>query len=301
MIITLVCVAGFVLCIHTLDEKYPHSPIENLSYLPSGAFLKGAALGYDEILGDLLWIKALGYFGGHSKTDQDYRWLAHILNIVTILDPLYQPPYEFGGIALATEVGDVDSSIALLKKGMEHVSTSHPRYYYLPFFLAFDYMYYKGDYLTAAQYLEHAARFPQSPSYLPRLVARLYANADAPQVAVPFLQEMIRSTEREDLKTRLVERLNQVVHQANLKLLNKAVDAFSHKFYTYPSSIDELVTSGIIQKVPVDPRGGTYYLSQDGHSVQNTIPTKDLRVKIKKETSLRPEDLPFPMRVPHYD
>ena len=248
--------AAILYCLTTLDKKFPRSVHENLGYLPSGKFLKGAALGYDEILGDLLWIKALGYFGGHLETDRNYTWLGHILDIVTTLDPLYQPPYEFGGIALASEAGEVDQSIALLKKGMAHVSPHHPRYYYLPFFLAFNYMYYKGDYLTAAHFLEQAAQFPQSPPYLPGLVARLYANADSPEVAVTFLQEMIQSTQRPDLKARLVERLDQVIHQSNLKTLSRAVDRFYLKFETYPASLDELLHAGILHDIPVDPRGG---------------------------------------------
>ncbi len=296
-----IAVAGFLFCSIILGEKYPCFSHEELIYMPSGKFLKGAALGYDEILGDLLWIKALGYFGSHSATDQSYTWLGHILDIVTTLDPLYHPPYEFGGIALAAEAGDVDSSIALLKKGMDHVPPNHPRYYYLPFFLAFDYMYYKEDYLTAAHYLEQAAKFPQSPPYLPNLVARLYANADSPEVAVAFLQEMIQSTKQQDLKDRLLVRLYQVSHQSNLKTLNQAIDIFYQKFAKRPLSLDELVDAGIIHDIPVDPRGGAYYIDEQGRFVKNTVPARELKVHIKKGNILQQEDLPLPMRVPEYD
>ena len=58
--------------IQTLDKKYPRQGVESFLYLPSGTFLKGAALGYDEMLADLFWIKAVGYFGGHAQTDRNY-------------------------------------------------------------------------------------------------------------------------------------------------------------------------------------------------------------------------------------
>ena len=298
---TINLVAGFLFCSITIDKKYPNFSYEDLSYLPSDKFLQGATLGYDEILGDLLWIKTLGYFGSHAAIDQNYTWLAHMLDIVTTLDPLYQPPYEFGGIALAAEAGDVDSSIALLKKGMDHVPSNHPRYYYLPFFLAFDYMYYKEDYLTAAHYLEQAAKFPQSPPYLPGLVAKLYANADSPDVAVAFLQEMIQSTDQQDLKGQLIIRLHQVTHQANLNMLTSAFDTYYRRFEKYPPSLAAFVSTGIIDHIPVDPRGGTYYISSDSRSVENTIKTDPLKVHIKKDKGLRQQDLPLPMRVPEYD
>lgn len=284
--------------IETLDEKYPVKETETFLYLPSGTFLKGAALGYDEVLGDLLWVKAVGYFGGHVGTDRNYTWLAHLLDVVTTLDPLYQYPYEFGGIVLAAEAGEVDESIALLKKGMEKVSQDDPRYWYFPFFLAYDYMYHKNDYLTAAHYLEQAAKFPQSPSYLPRLVARLYVNADFPEVAVTFLREMIRSTEKQALKDRLKERLYQVIHRANMKRLKLGLDAFYIKFQEYPASIAELVAAGILPGIPVDPRGGTYYISKESRTIENTIPENDLNVHIKKKEQARTDDLPLPMRVP---
>ena len=61
-----------------------------------------------------------------SRTDRNYTWLAHLLDVVTTLDPLYQYPYEFGGVVLAAEMGDVNKSIALLKKGMKNVSRMIP-------------------------------------------------------------------------------------------------------------------------------------------------------------------------------
>ena len=284
--------------IQTLDKKYPSQTVESFLYLPSGTFLKGAALGYDEMLADLLWIKAVGYFGGHIRTDRNYTWLAHLLDVVTTLDPLYQYPYEFGGVVLAAEVGEVDKSIALLKKGMKNVSRNDPRYWYFPFFLAYDYMYHKDDYLTAAHYLEQAVKFSQSPAYLPRLVARLYANADSPEVAVTFLQEMIKATEKQDLRDRLKERLHQVIHRANMKMLKQGVEAFYLKFQKYPASIEELLTAGILPGMPVDPRGGTYYISKESRTIENTIPEEDLEVHIKKKEQPRADDLPLPIRIP---
>lgn len=284
--------------IQTLDRKYSRQAVESFMYLPSGTFLKGAALGYDEMLGDLLWIRAIGYFGGHVRTDRNYTWLAHLLDVVTTLDPLYQYPYEFGGVVLAAEMGDVDKSIALLKKGMKNVSRDDPRYWYFPFFLAYDYMYHKDDYLTAAHYLEQAVKFPKSPAYLPRLVARLYANADSPEVAVVFLQEMIKSTKKQALKERLVERLHQVIHRANLKILNQGVEAFYLKFQKYPTSLEALVNAGILSGIPIDPRGGEYYISMENKNVTNTIPEADLTVHINKKKQPSADDVPLPMRVP---
>jgi hypothetical protein len=59
-----------------------------------------------------------------------------------------------------------------------------------------------------------------------------------------------------------------------------------------------LVSAGILSGIPVDPRGGTYYISKESRTIENTIPEEDLNVHIKKKEQLRADDLPLPMRVP---
>ncbi len=284
--IALLLMGGIGITIRIFERQYPYQSVEDMLYLPSGAFLKGAALSFDEMLADLLWIKALAYFGGHAITDQDYSWLSHILDIVTTLDPFYQYPYEFGGVVLATEVGDVDESILLLEKGMQNVEKSHERYWYLPFFMAFNYMSYKNDFQTAAHYLEIASKFPQSPEYLPLLVSRLYTNADSPEIAILFLKEMINSTEKTELKENLVIRLKEVINQTNIQFLEDAKKDFFLKFYRYPETINEMFEHGLIFYIPIDPRGGEYYVSQTDHAVKSTIKTETLKVHLDKQNQI---------------
>jgi len=295
IIIVPVIVLGLAAAVYILqirmDKIHPQSDkIEDLMYLPSGKFLKGAALGYDELLADLLWIKAIGYFGGHAITDQNYDWLYHILDITTTLDPLFDDPYEFGGIVFANEVGDVDSSIKLLDKGMKNVPTHHWRYWYLPFFQSFNYMYYKNDYKMAARYLEIAAKYPGRPDYLPLLVSRLYANAGDPEVAIAFLKEMINSTESDELKERLEKRIKEVMADRDIRMLEKVRDRFYEIHGRYPEDTDELVKSSLISSLPKEPFGGKYRISPVDHSIYSTTMGEKLILHIdKKKSGLDPK------------
>lgn len=272
-----------------LDYRYPDTTAaEDLKYLPAGKFLKGAALSYDEVAADLLWIKAIGYFGGHARTDRDYTWLYHILDITTTLDPLYSDPYEFGGIVFATELNDADKSIAILKKGMRNIPKHNKRYWYQPFFLAFNYMYYKGDNLTAARYLERASRFPQRPEYLPLLVARLYANTDDPAIAIPFLEEMIKRTESPAAKERLRTRIKEVTVERDIRLLEAAKDRFVTRYKRHPEELEELVATGFIKAIPTEPFGGIYYISIDDHKIYSTG-SERLKIHVDRGKSLKVE------------
>jgi hypothetical protein len=259
-----------------------YSYTEDLKYLPSGNFLKGAMLSFDEVAADLLWIKAIGYFGEHAKTDHDYTWLHHILDITTTLDPFYSDPYEFGGIVLGAEVGDIDKSIDILKKGIENVPKHNERYWYLPFFTAFNYMYYKRDNLTAAQYLETASHFPKSPAYLPLLVSRLYANTDAPGAALPFLEEMLSQTESPELQVNLENRIKDILNLEHIRLLSTASKEYFNRTGKYPQNIDILVFTGFLKSLPIEPYGGKYFINESG-LVQSSSEIDNLELHISKK------------------
>jgi hypothetical protein len=83
-----------------------------------------------------------------------------------------------------------------------------------------------------------------------------------------------------------------------MKRLKQGLDAFYLKFQKYPESIEDLVATGIIPGIPVDPRGGGYFISKENRTIENTIPEEDLNVHIKKKERSRINDLPLPMRVP---
>ncbi|MBI2875342.1 MAG: hypothetical protein HYY20_00495 [Candidatus Tectomicrobia bacterium] len=191
-----------------LEEIRPQDRAERMLYLPSGKLLKPMALGFDSLVADLLWIRAVIYVGDHLMTDKRYPWLYHILDLVTTLDPQFETPYEFGGVILALEERAVDQSTALLKKGMQ----SHPRSWRLPFYLGFNYFYLQGDPKTAAYYLEQAARLPGCPPYVPRLAANIKYQTAGQEEAIHFLEEMavnLRSPQIKEELARKVESLRQ--------------------------------------------------------------------------------------------
>ena len=178
-----------------LPEKY--------LYLPSGKYLKPLMLGFDQIAADLLWIKAVGYFGGHYLTDRSYDWLYHILDLTTTTDPHFRQPYEFGGVVLAVEKGDVIQSNKLLRKGIQY----HGDYWRLPFYLGFNSFFYLKDPKTAARYISKSAALPDAPSYLPKLAASLYVQSGQKETALEFLNQMYRDTEDPWLKKSIKQKI----------------------------------------------------------------------------------------------
>ncbi|TKB09385.1 hypothetical protein [Desulforhopalus sp. IMCC35007] len=276
-----------------IDKTPKKTPIfSDISYLPNGTFLKGLALSYDEALADLLWIKAIGFFGSQGVIDKKNEKLHVLINIVTTLDPLFQYPYEFAGIVFSDDSKTVDRSIEILEKGIANVPHKDRRYWYLPFFMAYNYMHHKEDYLMAAKYLEIAASFPQSPPYLPLLVSRLYANSQDPELALPFLQEMLASADTPERIAELDKRIKDIKIKQHISVFNTAIKKFHEYTGRYPTDLKELVGANILKSLPIEPYGGEYKIIKKG-IVQSTSDVDDLNLHLDKKTQETDQPLIF--------
>jgi tetratricopeptide (TPR) repeat protein len=256
---------------------------EKLNYLPSGFFLKGMALGYDEALADFLWVRTVGYFGAHVKTDQDYTWLIHMLKLTTELDPRYESPYEFAGIILPSELNKVDEGITFLEKGIQNIPRHNPRYWLQHFYLGFCYMIYKHNPEKAAQHFKVAATFPRSPDWLPLLIARLYASGQKHDSGIAFIQKLLGDPDNqielnEHMRNSLLKRLKELVAAEHIAVMGNAVSEYTGTYGQHPSDLDDLVDGLILPFIPIEPFGGVYYLSLTGDEIFSTQSEGELQI-----------------------
>jgi hypothetical protein len=185
------------------EDRFARRPYERLMYLPSGRHLNVMSLGFENLYADVLWIKAIGYFGGHALTDREFPWFFHILDQVTTLDPAFRYPYLFGGIALAVTAERAQESVKILAKGMRQ----YPGEWRFPFYAGFDCFYYLQDPERAAAYMNLAASLPGRPIYLPHLAASLMAESGRVDAAIRFLETVAESSPedyvREDARRKI--------------------------------------------------------------------------------------------------
>jgi hypothetical protein len=147
---------------------HPHA-LEELSYFPSGEWLRPAALGHPETMADLAWIRAVQYYGEHRLSDNRFARMEHIYDVLTTLAPSFLPAYVFGAFSLAQEGSDFPAAEKLMLKGIE----SNPRSGWLAFELGFLYYVRPGGRRMgeAAEYFEQAARQPDAPPQALRFAA----------------------------------------------------------------------------------------------------------------------------------
>lgn len=248
--------------------------VDELTYIPSGKYLKTAVLGYDQLAADFFWLRVVQHIGDKEKEAQGYPLIYQLIDLVTDLDPRFSYAYKVGGIILSLYAERIQESNALLEKGVKE----NPEVWDLPFFLGFNHFFYLGDYYTAAEYMNKAAQLPGRPPYLPKLVARLYAQAGTPDVALEFLYRASEQAPNEFIRKELEKRMKEVMIERDIIFLEKAVKIYQERYKRLPDNLKDLIRGKIIPGLPPEPFGGYYYLDRKSKQILSSTHPERLRV-----------------------
>ena len=248
--------------------------IEDLAQLPRGEYLKPAMLGYQHLGADLLWLRLLQVWGKKENTDNEYEWMYHALDVITTLDPRYAYAYYVGGVALTNYVTRPDLSNRLLEKGHHE----NPSEWNLPFLLGYNHYFTLGNAAKGAEYIGRAARTPGAPGFLPGLATRMHAEAGNPDVALQFLEALWKENPDLVVREKLETRAKEVMIERDLRMLERAVKQYHTQHLVSPKTLADLATSGYLDRVPLEPFGGSYLL--DAKTGQVTSSTHPNRLKV---------------------
>jgi hypothetical protein len=255
--------------------------MQEFMYLPAGAQLKTAAVGYEHVVADLLWLEAIQVMGGQKVSQEAGRWLFHALDVITTLDPAFVHVYEVGGIALTTMVVLPEESNRLLEKGMTH----NPDVWKLPFLIGFNHYFELHDDAKAAEYIARASKLAGAPVFLAPFAARLYASSHEPQLALEFLVQVYQHTTDENTRALIEQRIKEVMVERDLQLLEQAIGRFHDRHQAYPGRLNDLVTDGLLPQIPSEPFGGIYQYDPDSHGVRSSTVTDRLKARGHRRTA----------------
>jgi tetratricopeptide (TPR) repeat protein len=170
-------------------------PLEVL-YLPSGQFVEQASLGYRDLAADLLWFRMVQYYGGYRMGENDIALFAHLVDVVTDLDPQFVYAYVFGALIIAQDLGQFEQGMGFLEKGVRN----NPDDWWLPFELGFLNYVYARDYPKALSYFEKAARLPGAGPQSARFAAFVAAKAGYVETSVAMWQELARTSDNKYIR-----------------------------------------------------------------------------------------------------
>lgn len=240
-----VCVTGWA------HSRVPLTTRTDLGsdFVPSPEVVRAASLGFDALLADYHWLQAVQVVGSTENVDEPTaRHLGKLVDVVTSLNPHVGHPYRFAAIWLSHTEDLVREGNRLLERGVAH----HPDEWRNYFYLGFNHFYYLAEYQLAAEALEAAMRLPGSPSYLPRLVARLKSEHRDVEVAEVFLRELLRNTHDEDARGRIQASLDEIELEYKARHLDRAREAFRALAGRDIERVEELVEGElrVIERLP---------------------------------------------------
>ncbi|MBI3388572.1 MAG: hypothetical protein HY027_12610 [Deltaproteobacteria bacterium] len=275
-------VSGLIAATHyagtVLDTSLSDTPSTEYVYLPDRHFLRIASLGHSAAVADILWFRTISYFGGHYRTDRSYPWLTKMCDLVTDLDPQAFAVYRFAGIILPWEANRPDDGIALLEKGL----LQFPDSWDLHWLLGFNYYFFKDDLQKASSHLTRASQLPGAHPVVARLAAIIYAQTESPTAAASLLHQLAETLPDEATRRIVSQRIGELQLANDIDALTNALTQYRERTGAAATSLDDLVTAGVVSEIPHEPFGGRYVLDPKDGAVRNTSRNSPLRLYVSK-------------------
>jgi hypothetical protein len=193
---------------------------------------------------------------------EDYRILAKVQEDASWLNPAHEDNYYIASAILPWN-GEVDSAQTVLARA------SRVRYFdYQPaFYYAFNLLHFKADAAGASAWLRQAAEKLTDENErvtMQNFAARWIDKAQDLDLAIRVVDAMAKQAKRKDFRMYLEMR---VARLKALQMLHQAASQFYERFGRGPSSVEELVTSGVLTAIPKDPFGFGFELDQKGQII----------------------------------
>lgn len=240
----------------TYRRKLSERLVEEMMYFPSGKFLRPALIEYQDVGADLVWLRAIQYYGHHLMTDRKFEWLGHIFEILTQLDPFFIAAYHFGAITLAWDAHQPYTAIDLLRNGAKH----NPLNWQIPFDIGFIYYSKLDSFDVAGDYFLIASKLPNAWNVLERWSAFAYARAGKNELSRQIWTDIYNQTNNQAIRDLAERNLALLKVDEDVAILQAAVNKYRIDFGKNPPHLYELLRVGYLLTLPKDPWGGQYVL-----------------------------------------
>ncbi|MCF7898598.1 MAG: hypothetical protein K9L31_01460 [Candidatus Pacebacteria bacterium] len=250
-LILLISFAFLLLSAATIQKKYDNIVHPNILFktetryiLPTSVVLN-FSFGFNNIMADLYWVRAIQDFAIWDGTDPFY--LQEYKNIAA-LDPKFSYPYLLGILTFTSRsVNDVNGNISTLdtieptiKIGIENL----PDNWEIPFYMGTGFQLAKNP-EKALYYLKIAATNPKAPEIVPSVYKSYLRNTLTGEAASRALVKTIYETTESETTKKILEK-NVIINDL-VEVLQNVVNTHKSKYGYYPSSIDDLVARKLIQ------------------------------------------------------
>src|SRR6266568_2379099 len=261
----LLCLAGSGLLVLQVDQVRGGATVQDVLYVSSPKLLKRLSLGYEGLLADVYWTRAVQYFGEkHQAGGGRYELLWPLLNITTQLDPHLIPAYAFGQTFLSARppngAGIPEKAIELVEYGIRN----NPDDWHLYYDLGFIY-YDQKDYHGASDAFLRGSKVPNAHPFLKVLAAKMAENGGDLEAAHMLWTATYQTSHDKNIRANAAAHLRAVHVDEKVPQLERLIDTYRQRMGHLPNSFFEMIRAGFLRGIPVDPLGNPYQLTTDGH------------------------------------
>jgi tetratricopeptide (TPR) repeat protein len=231
----------------------------DVGIVPGAATLRWLSLGHPTLAANLLWLRAVQYIGDPRADQRGWEKLYPLVDTLTDLDPGHGYAYQVAGTLLST-YGQVRESNAILEKGARAL----PDRYILPHLRAFNAFYYDDDWETAGKWAEIAARTKGAPAHARHYALAYYVKGRRADAAVDYLEQILSEARDPETRAAVEAQLKQAILERDASRVDEAAETWRKRYVVGPLTIGQLVSDGLIERIPPDPFGGELYVDDDG-------------------------------------
>ena len=217
-------------------------------------------VGYDNLAADLVWLRAIQYYGEHRLTDLKFDYLGHIFDILTTLDSRFTSAYTFGSLLLADDANEPQRALDLLNKGIRN----NPHDWGIPFTKGFIYYVFLKDYDRAGSSFRMASSIEGAPDMVARFASFAFQKGGDRITAVNLWTELYNRSGNELEKLTAIRSIKGIL----IEILQEKVEEFRGRFGRFPSQLDELVDAGLVRRLPVPPDGDPFIFNTERNRVE---------------------------------
>jgi hypothetical protein len=287
ILLLLALIASLQVKIDASSHAYVNENEELL--LQSGRAVQRMTLGYDSLVADVYWTRAVQYYGARAGVSgSQFRLLSPLLDVATTLDPKLIVAYRFGAVFLAepspTGAGRPDLAIQLVRKGM----AANPDNWYLVSDLAFLYYWYLKDYAASSQIYIDGSKVPGAPSWMKIMAALVAQRGGSVETSRMLWTQVYNSTQDRTVRERAIQTLGGLRALEDEQLLDQLAQQYKDRSGHFPATTADLRDSGLIRGNPRDPKGYPYVFGTDGKSALDP-----------RSTIVIPQGLQLPADIAH--
>lgn len=269
------------------DERDKFKSIKQTILIPP-KILKIMSLGYDEIISDIYWMRAIQYFYGDNLSDRNVDVTYKYFNIITELDPKFVNAYRYGASYLGEPhplgLGNIQMGSDMYDKGKLH----NPDNFRLPLEQGFMYFLNNDDHEKASELFLEASEKPglneKRRASIKGMAASALNKVGNRKLAKQIWMDIYENNTNEGRRNFALLNLKELNTKDIEDKLTNFAKKYEEKYGTFPDKIEDLLILKEVKKIPIDHEGNQFIIDFETKSVKSSTLNKQFLTTKSKDS-----------------